>query len=70
MTDWLSVCRDARAAVERVLTELPTRREREPVVGAEALPVPTRGEQSVTEGPERTRSGMWRRQERYVEALA
>lgn len=34
MTDWLSVCRDARGAVERVLAELPTRDEREPVVGA------------------------------------
>jgi myo-inositol-1(or 4)-monophosphatase len=34
VTDWLSLCRDARTAVERVLTELPTRREREPVVGA------------------------------------
>lgn len=34
MIDWLSVCRDARAAVERVLAELPTRFEREPVVGA------------------------------------
>jgi myo-inositol-1(or 4)-monophosphatase len=34
VTDWLAVCRDARAAVARVLEELPTRREREPVVGA------------------------------------
>jgi myo-inositol-1(or 4)-monophosphatase len=34
VTDWLSLCRDARAAVERVLEELPTRTEREPVVGA------------------------------------
>jgi myo-inositol-1(or 4)-monophosphatase len=34
VTDWLSLCRDAREAVERVLTELPTRAEREPVVGA------------------------------------
>ena len=34
MTDWLAVCRDARGAVERVLAELPTRAEREPVVGA------------------------------------
>ncbi|HXV34170.1 MAG TPA: inositol monophosphatase family protein [Gaiellaceae bacterium] len=31
--DWLEVCRDAAAAVERVLTELPTRVEREPRVG-------------------------------------
>ena len=34
MTDWLGVCRDAREAVERVLEGLPTRAEREPVVGA------------------------------------
>ena len=34
MTDWLGVCRDAREAVERVLEDLPTRAEREPVVGA------------------------------------
>ena len=33
MTDWLALCRDATAAVERALTELPTRLEREPVVG-------------------------------------
>jgi myo-inositol-1(or 4)-monophosphatase len=33
VTDWLAVCRDASAAVARVLEELPTRREREPVVG-------------------------------------
>jgi myo-inositol-1(or 4)-monophosphatase len=31
--DWLAVCRSARADVERVLAELPTRTEREPVVG-------------------------------------
>jgi myo-inositol-1(or 4)-monophosphatase len=34
VTDWLSVCRDAVADVRRVLVELPTRAEREPVVGA------------------------------------
>ena len=34
MIDWLSVCRDAAAAVARVLDDLPTRDEREPVVGA------------------------------------
>ncbi|HSK15554.1 MAG TPA: inositol monophosphatase family protein [Gaiellaceae bacterium] len=34
MTDWLGVCRDAAAAVARVLDELPTRAEREPRVGA------------------------------------
>ena len=33
MTDWLAVCRDAAAAVGRVLEELPTRVEREPRVG-------------------------------------
>jgi myo-inositol-1(or 4)-monophosphatase len=33
VTDWLRVCREAREAVERVLVELPTRSEREPVVG-------------------------------------
>ena len=34
MTDWLAVCRDAREAIDRVLEALPTRVEREPVVGA------------------------------------
>ncbi|MGH3010411.1 MAG: inositol monophosphatase family protein [Gaiellaceae bacterium] len=34
--DWLEVCRDAAAAVRRVLDELPTRIEREPGVGAGA----------------------------------
>ncbi len=33
MTDWLHVCRDAAAAVGRVLEELPTRVEREPRLG-------------------------------------
>jgi myo-inositol-1(or 4)-monophosphatase len=33
LTDWLGVCRAARTDVERVLAELPTRAEREPVVG-------------------------------------
>ena len=33
MTDWLSICRDAGAAVGRVLDELPTRADRETVVG-------------------------------------
>lgn len=33
MTDWLAVCRDAAEAVRGVLAELPTRNEREPVVG-------------------------------------
>ena len=33
MTDWLAVCRAAVADVQRVLVELPTRAEREPVVG-------------------------------------
>jgi myo-inositol-1(or 4)-monophosphatase len=33
VTDWLAVCRDAAAAVGRVLEELPTRVEREPRVG-------------------------------------
>ena len=32
MTDWLAFCRDAAAAVERALAELPTRTDREPVV--------------------------------------
>jgi len=32
VTDWLTFCRDAAAAVERALAELPTRTEREPVV--------------------------------------
>jgi myo-inositol-1(or 4)-monophosphatase len=32
--DWLTLCRDAAAAVERVLDDLPTRVEREPAVGA------------------------------------
>ena len=34
MTDWLEVCRASVADVQRVLDELPTRYEREPVVGA------------------------------------
>jgi myo-inositol-1(or 4)-monophosphatase len=34
LTDWLAVCRAAVADVERVLVELPSRAEREPVVGA------------------------------------
>ena len=33
MTDWLQVCRDAVDDVRGVLVELPTRDEREPVVG-------------------------------------
>ena len=33
MTDWLQVCRDAVEDVRGVLVELPTRDEREPVVG-------------------------------------
>ena len=33
MTDWLAVCREARAGVERALDELPTRADREPLVG-------------------------------------
>jgi myo-inositol-1(or 4)-monophosphatase len=34
VTDWLAICRAATVEVERVLTELPTRDEREVVVGA------------------------------------
>ncbi len=34
MTDWLATCREAVEDVQRVLVELPTRVEREPVVGA------------------------------------
>ena len=34
MTDWLELCRAAVADVEVVLERLPTRAEREPVVGA------------------------------------
>jgi myo-inositol-1(or 4)-monophosphatase len=33
VTDWPAFCRDATAAVDRALAELPTRLEREPVVG-------------------------------------
>jgi myo-inositol-1(or 4)-monophosphatase len=33
LTDWLALCRDAVEDVRRVLAELPTRAEREPVVG-------------------------------------
>jgi myo-inositol-1(or 4)-monophosphatase len=33
VTDWLSFCREAVAAIERALAELPTRTEREPAVG-------------------------------------
>src|SRR4029077_9067920 len=32
-TDWLSLCRASVAGVRRVLEDLPTRNEREPVVG-------------------------------------
>lgn len=34
MTDWLALCRDAVEDVRAVLAELPTRADREPVVGA------------------------------------
>ena len=34
MTDWLTLCREAVVDVRRVLAELPTRADREPVVGA------------------------------------
>ena len=33
MTDWLALCREAVEDVRGVLVELPTRTEREPVVG-------------------------------------
>jgi len=33
VNDWLTFCREATAAVDRALAELPTRLEREPVVG-------------------------------------
>ncbi len=33
MTEWLEICRASVADVQRVLGELPTRAEREPVVG-------------------------------------
>jgi myo-inositol-1(or 4)-monophosphatase len=34
LTDWLALCREAVADVRHVLAELPTRADREPVVGA------------------------------------
>ena len=34
MTDWLALCREAAVDVRHVLAELPTRADREPVVGA------------------------------------
>ena len=34
MTDWLALCRDAVVDIRGVLAELPTRADREPVVGA------------------------------------
>jgi myo-inositol-1(or 4)-monophosphatase len=34
LTDWLAVCRDATGDVRHVLAELPSRADREPVVGA------------------------------------
>jgi myo-inositol-1(or 4)-monophosphatase len=34
LTDWLALCREAVADVRRVLAELPTRADREPVVGS------------------------------------
>jgi myo-inositol-1(or 4)-monophosphatase len=36
LTDWLEVCRGAAGDVRRVLAELPSRHDREPVVGAGA----------------------------------
>jgi myo-inositol-1(or 4)-monophosphatase len=36
LTDWLALCREAVDDVRRVLAELPTRADREPVVGAGA----------------------------------
>jgi myo-inositol-1(or 4)-monophosphatase len=33
VTDWLAICRAATADVERVLAQLPTRAEREPILG-------------------------------------
>jgi myo-inositol-1(or 4)-monophosphatase len=54
MTDWLSVSRDAAAAVERALERLPTRVEREPGVGAgmggdETTAIDAAAEQAVVE---------------------
>jgi myo-inositol-1(or 4)-monophosphatase len=34
LTDWLGLCREAAADVRRVLAELPTRADREPIVGS------------------------------------
>ena len=62
MTDWLAFCRDAAAAVERALAELPTRTEREPVValgegGDETTAIDAAAESAVVSLLERLHAG-------------
>ena len=59
MTDWLAVCRDAVDDVRAVLAELPTRVEREPVVGAgqggdETVAIDAAAEEAIVLRLERT----------------
>jgi myo-inositol-1(or 4)-monophosphatase len=60
--DWPAVCRDAGAAVARVLEELPTRADREPVVGDglggdETTALDAAAEAAVVEVLERVHAG-------------
>lgn len=62
MTDWLTFCRDAAAAVERALAELPTRTDREPVValgegGDETTAIDAAAESAVVSLLERLHAG-------------
>jgi myo-inositol-1(or 4)-monophosphatase len=62
VTDWLAFCRDAAAAVERALAELPTRTEREPVValgegGDETTAIDAAAESAVVSLLERLHAG-------------
>jgi myo-inositol-1(or 4)-monophosphatase len=62
VTDWLAFCRDAAAAVERALAELPTRTDREPVValgegGDETTAIDAAAESAVVSLLERLHAG-------------
>jgi myo-inositol-1(or 4)-monophosphatase len=62
VTDWLALCRDAAAAVERALAELPTRTDREPVValgegGDETTAIDAAAESAVVSLLERLHAG-------------
>jgi myo-inositol-1(or 4)-monophosphatase len=62
VTDWLAFCRDAAAAVERALAELPMRTDREPVValgegGDETTAIDAAAESAVVSLLERLHAG-------------